>query len=87
MHSRRSSCLCVTATIIVIATPCFAQTSENKEKALLDAENPIATRISVPFQSNTYFSSGPLEKTGNVVIIQPIVPTKLTRDWYLSPDG
>ena len=83
MHSRRSSCLCVTATIIVTATPCFAQTSENKEKALLDAENPIATRISVPFQSNTYFSSGPLEKTGNVVIIQPIVPTKLTRDWYL----
>jgi hypothetical protein len=83
MHSRRSSCLCVTATIIVTAAPCFAQTSDNKEKALLDAENPIATRISVPFQSNTYFSSGPLEKTGNVVIIQPIVPTKLTRDWYL----
>ena len=83
MHSRRSRCLCVTATIIVTATPCFAQTSENKEKALLDAENPIATRISVPFQSNTYFGSGPLEKTGNVVIIQPIVPTKLTRDWYL----
>ena len=83
MRSRRSSCLCVTATIIVIATPCFAQTSDNKEKALLDAENPIATRISVPFQSNTYFSSGPLEKTGNVVITQPIVPIKLTRDWYL----
>ena len=83
MLSRRSSCLCVTAIIFVTATPCFAQTSEHTEKALLDAENPIATRISVPFQSNTYFSSGPLEKTGNVVIIQPIVPTKLTRDWYL----
>ena len=41
----------------------------------------------MPFQSNTYFSSGPLEKTGNVVIIQPIVPTKLTRDWNPSPDG
>ena len=37
----------------------------------------------MPFQSNTYFSSGPLEKTGNVVIIQPIVPIKLTRDWNL----
>ena len=45
MHSRRSSCLCVTATIIVTAAPCFAQTSDNKEKALLDAENPIATFV------------------------------------------
>ena len=83
MHSRRSGCLCVTATIFVAATRCFAQTSDNKEKALLDAENPIAARISVPFQSNTYFSSGPLEKTGNVVIIQPVVPARLTRDWNL----
>ncbi len=83
MHSRRSSCFCVTAAIIATATPCFAQTSGTQEKALLDAENPIATRISVPFQSNTYFSSGPLERTGNVVIIQPIGPTRLTRDWYL----
>lgn len=83
MHSRRSRCLCVTATFIVTAAPCFAQTSDHEEKALLDAENPIATRISVPFQSNTYFSSGPLEKTGNVVIVQPLVPIKLTRDWNL----
>jgi hypothetical protein len=83
MRSRRSSRLCVTAIIFVTAATCFAQTSDNQEQALLDAENPIATRISVPFQSNTYFGSGPLEKTGNVVIIQPIVPTRLTRNWYL----
>jgi hypothetical protein len=77
--------LCVTvAAVIIVATPSFAQSPPGHDSnALHDAENPIATRISVPFQSNTYFSSGPLEKTGNVVIIQPIVPTKLTQDWNL----
>src|SRR4029453_15628530 len=83
MHSRRSSCLCVTATIIVAAAPCFAQASDTKEKALLDAENPIATRITVPFQSNTYFSSGPLEKTSYVLIIQPVIPIARTGKWNL----
>jgi hypothetical protein len=74
MRGRRSSCLCVAAAIVATATPCFAQASDNSEKPLLEAENPIATRVSVPFQSNTYFSSGPLKKTGNVVIVQPVVP-------------
>ena len=83
MRSLRSSCLGVTAAIIVTATPCFAQAAEHQEKALHEAENPIATRISVPFQSNTYFRSGPMEKTGNVLVMQPIVPIKLTREWNL----
>ena len=77
--------LSVAAAIVIAANPSFAQPppGQDTENALHEAHNPIATRISVPFQSNTYFSSGPLEKTGNVVIIQPIVPTKLTRDWNL----
>ena len=63
--------------------PCFAQSSEGQdtEKALLDAHNPIATTITVPFQSNTYFSAGPLEKTTNVLIIQPVIPIARTAKW------
>ena len=71
------------AAIIVAATPSFAQTSGNQEKRWHDAQNPIATRISVPFQSNTYFSAGPLEKIGNVLIIQPVIPIKRGQNWNL----
>ena len=71
------------AAIVFAVTPCFAQTSEHTEKALLDAENPIAARISVPFQSNTYFRSGPLEKTSHVLIVQPVIPIARIANWNL----
>ena len=58
-------------------------TSEDKEKALHDAQNPIANTISVPFQNNTYFSFGPLAKTANVLVIQPVIPFKLNQEWNL----
>src|SRR5678815_374443 len=84
MPTRRSSCLRVAvAALIVAATPSFAQTSEDQEKGLHVAENPIATRISVPFQSNTYFGEGPLEKIGNVLIIQPVIPITRVKNWYV----
>jgi hypothetical protein len=84
MHTRRFSCLYVTVVAIIIAaTPSFAQTAEDKEKTRHDAQNPIATTISVPFQSNTYFSTGPLENTSHVLIIQPVIPIKLTPGWNL----
>jgi hypothetical protein len=60
-----------------------AASEEDKEKALHDAQNPIANTISVPFQNNTYFSAGPLHKTANVLIIEPVIPTKLSPDWNL----
>lgn len=64
--------------------------SEDKEKALHDAQNPIANTISVPFQNNTYFGAGPLHKTANVLVIQPVIPMKLNEDWnvigrYVTP--
>jgi hypothetical protein len=64
--------------------------SEDKEKALHDAQNPIANTISVPFQNNTYFTAGPLHKTANVLIIEPVIPMKLNEDWnvigrYITP--
>jgi hypothetical protein len=57
--------------------------SEDKEKTLHDAQNPIANTISVPFQNNTFFNVGPLHKTANDLIIEPVIPTKLNADWNL----
>jgi len=46
------------AASIITATLSLAQTAEDKEKTLHDAQNPIATTIGVPFQSNMYFRRG-----------------------------
>ena len=39
--------------------------------------------ISLPFQNNTNFNVGPLEKTQNVLNIQPVYPLSLNADWNL----
>src|SRR5262245_35310423 len=71
------------AAIVTATTPSFAQSPQGQdvEKALHDAHNPIATTISVPFQSNSYLNAGPLEKTSNVLIIQPVIPIARTASW------
>src|SRR5262249_40350485 len=71
------------AAIAFAETSSFAQTSEDTERSLHDAQNPIATTISVPFQSNTFFSDRPLEKTAHVLVMQPVIPIKLTPKWTL----
>ena len=47
------------------------------------AQNPVANMISVPFQNNTNTNFGPLEKTQNVLNIQPVLPFELNDDWNL----
>ena len=47
------------------------------------AQNPLAAMISLPFQNNTNFNFGPLEKNQNVMNIQPVVPFDLNDDWNL----
>jgi len=59
------------------------QSLEDSEKALHDAQNPIANTISLPFQNNAYFNAGPLESTANVLVVQRVVPFKLTPEWNL----
>jgi hypothetical protein len=73
------------AAIVIAATRSFAQSPQGQdtEKALHDAHNPIATTISVPFQSNTYFSTGPLDNTSHVLIIQPVIPIARFEKWNL----
>jgi len=45
------------------------------------SQNPIADLVSVPFQSNTNFNSGPFNRTQEVLNIQPVVPMHLNEDW------
>ena len=47
------------------------------------AQNPLASMISLPFQNNTNFNFGPLEKTQNILNIQPVIPFELNENWNL----
>ena len=47
------------------------------------AQNPIASLISVPIQSNIDFDWGPNSDTFAVTNIQPVLPFKLNDDWNL----
>jgi hypothetical protein len=54
-----------------------------EEELAKAAQNPVANMISLPFQNNTNFNFGPLEKTQNVLNIQPVLPFSLNASWNL----
>ena len=43
----------------------------------------MADMMSFPFQNNTNFGYGPLDKTQNITNIQPVIPISLSDDWNL----
>src|ERR1700733_13238933 len=45
------------------------------------AQNPVASLISVPFQNNINFGVGPESQAQNVLEIEPVIPLKLNDDW------
>ena len=47
-------------------------------------QNPISDLISLPFQYNVYFETGPKAKTQNVLLIQPVMPFSMNADWQLQ---
>jgi hypothetical protein len=47
------------------------------------AQNPVASLISVPFQNNINFGVGPESQAQNVLEIEPVIPFRLNDDWNL----
>jgi hypothetical protein len=47
------------------------------------AQNPVGNLISVPFQNNTNFNTGPLSGTQNILNIQPVIPIEVNKDWNI----
>jgi len=57
---------------------------DNSTEALQKAtQNPVADLISVPLQNNSNFGIGSYDRAQNVLNIQPVIPTHLTKDWNL----
>lgn len=47
------------------------------------AENPVAAAISLPLQNNTYYGVGPYRRAENALLIEPVVPLKLSKNWMV----
>jgi hypothetical protein len=71
--------------LVLIATRVLlAQgTGPNDEELRKQAQNPIASLISVPFQNNTNFPVGRYSRVQNVLNVQPVIPVSLSEDWNL----
>ena len=65
------------------AQPAAAPAAENTDELRKQAQNPVASLISVPFQDNWNFMVGPADRTQNILNIQPVIPVSLTENWNL----
>ena len=61
-----------------------AAAEEATEALAQQAQNPLANLISIPFQNNTNFGVGPLDRTQNVLNFQPVIPVSIRKDWLLD---
>ena len=79
--SNRVACHIVVTALSYVPTLAHAQHSnEDLAKA---AQNPIASMISLPIQSNTNLNVGPGDNTQEVINIQPVYPISLNKEWNL----
>ena len=56
---------------------------ESTEELAKKTQNPVADLISVPFQNNFNFNTGPADKTVWVLNVQPVITIKLNDHWNL----
>ena len=63
-----------------VAMPASPPTSYG---AALQAQNPLTPLYSLLNENSTNFRMGPLERTQNVLLIEPVIPIRLTPDFNL----
>lgn len=57
---------------------------QSEDSAAKDAaQNPVAAAISVPFQNNTYYGVGPYRRAENVLLVEPVIPFRISRKWMI----
>jgi hypothetical protein len=70
--------------ITLVIVPAWAEeeaAEQDKTELAKKTQNPIADLISLPFQYNLFFETGPKAKTQNVLLIQPVIPMKMNDNW------
>lgn len=70
--------------MLVLALPMHSLADEpNAQELARAAQNPIASMVNVPIQSNIDFDWGPDGDTFSVTNVQPVIPFRLNEDWNL----
>jgi hypothetical protein len=68
---------------VVALCHCASASAEDSPEIAKQAQNPIASLISVPFQNNATFGVGEKSDVQYSLLIEPVVPFRLTSDWNL----
>src|SRR5579859_4785929 len=63
--------------------PGISAYAEDTPEIAKQAQNPIASLISVPFQNSTTFGVGENSRVQDSLLIEPVIPFKLNSDWNL----
>jgi hypothetical protein len=66
-----------------VATEETPVAAANTDELRKQAQNPVASLISVPIQDNFNFNIQPADRTQNVLNIQPVVPISVSKNWNL----
>ena len=76
---------CAAAFAVAVSGTLFASVAAHAELSTEElaklAQNPVGNLVSVPFQNNTNFNYGPLDKTQDILNIQPVYPIHLDEEW------
>jgi hypothetical protein len=81
--------ICMTAlafvTAIACATSASAQSAPNDTSygAAIQSQNPLSPLYSLLNEQSTNFEMGPLERTQDVLLVEPVIPIRLTPDFNL----
>lgn len=78
---RVAATVCFAAALIVSLATAARSESESVTDLAKEAQNPVASLISLPLQNNTSYKFGPRERTQNVLDIQPVIPFSVSQDW------
>ena len=62
---------------------CMPAGADDAPDIAKQAQNPIASLISVPFQNNTTFGVGENSRVQDALEIEPVVPIRVSSDWNL----
>ena len=83
MRQERSwFCKVAVGAVVLLALAPVGKADESSAADLAKAaQNPLASMISLPFQNNTNTKFGPLEKTQNILNIQPVWPIEWNDNW------
>ena len=69
--------------LLLLALSLPARASESDEELAKKTQNPIASLVSVPLQSNWDFGIGPADATKYTLNIQPVFPVSINKEWNL----